>query len=208
MRNIQVKIGQKFHRLTCLQIENSTRGNSGRYALFLCDCGAKKIINIGNVVSKKSRSCGCLQSEQTSKRFTTHGDRRSRLYRIYTHMKSRCFDSNSQDYYNYGARGITVCDLWKIDYSEFKKWAECNGYKENLSIDRIDGNGNYEPKNCRWATPREQTRNLRTNVKHKGEIATDGSVRLGGNKSLITNRLNRGWSKEKAFTTPVKKGTV
>lgn len=205
MRTLPIKIGQKINRLKCLEIEETSRGRHGHYALFICDCGTRKKINISNVFFEKTKSCGCFRTEQIIKRSTKHGDRKSRLYRIYTHMKSRCYDQNNQDYYNYGARGIKVCNEWKINYSKFKKWAEKNGYHENLSIDRINGNKGYSPKNCRWSTPKEQTRNIKTNLKFKREIATDASKRLGGNKSLVSLRVSRGWPKAKAFTTPIKK---
>jgi len=207
MGTIPIKVGQKIKRLTCLEIEANTRGANGRHALFRCECGTQKIIRISHVVTGRTISCGCFKAEESNTRFFKHGDRHTRLYRTYTHMKSRCYDSNSKDYYNYGARGITVCNKWKNSYIEFKIWALKHGYKDNLSIDRINGNEGYSPSNCRWADSVQQSRNLRTNIKYKGEIAADASMRLGGNKMLVACRVLRGWSIEKAFTSPVIKST-
>lgn len=95
-----------------------------------------------------------------------HGDRKNRnkLYRVWCSMKERCYNSNNKRYKNYGLRKIKVCDEWKENYINFKTWALNNGYKEGLTIDRINVNGNYEPSNCRWATTKEQNRNYSKNI--------------------------------------------
>lgn len=93
-----------------------------------------------------------------------HGLTNTRRYRIFNKMKERCYSSNCERYSNYGGRGIYICDEWLNNFTEFYKWSSKNGYKDNLSIDRRDNNGNYTPKNCRWITMREQARNKSTNV--------------------------------------------
>ncbi|WP_108672549.1 hypothetical protein [Peribacillus acanthi] len=115
-------------------------------------------------------NCVFLQKEETTK---THGMRYSRLYRIWTLMNQRCTNQKLSYYERYGGRGIQVCEEWKT-FEVFAKWANKNGYREDLSIDRIDPNGNYEPNNCKWSTEIEQARNKRTSrfVTINGESKT------------------------------------
>lgn len=115
-------------------------------------------------------NCVFLEKKETCK---THGMRWSRLYNIWTQMHQRCTNPNLEHFDRYGGRGITVCDEWS-KFEAFKEWSMSNGYKDDLSIDRIDVNGNYEPINCRWSTETEQQRNKRTNrfIKINGESKT------------------------------------
>ena len=103
---------------------------------------------------------------------------------------------------NYGKRGIKVCPEWLESFEVFRGWALKNGYTDELTIDRIDNNGNYEPTNCKWSTCSEQAGNTRRNILYKGECASVASRRLGGADGMVVGRLRRGWLKEKAFTTP------
>lgn len=164
MSNAKDLTGKRFGRLVVVKRVGSNKKGNSIWECH-CDCG-----NISNVVGYsltdgKSRSCGCLQKEavanmnKTCKR--THGKKNTRLYRIWNGMKDRCFNKNSPDYNSYGGRGITVCEEWKQSFECFYIWAVSNGYSDSLSIDRINGDGNYEPDNCRWATASEQNRNRR-----------------------------------------------
>jgi hypothetical protein len=127
------------------------------------------------------------------------GDRR--LYRLYSKIKARSFNPNQAGYHLYGGRGVVMCDGWKNNYKRFRKWAYSNGYKDGLSIDRIDNDKGYFPQNCRWITPSDQHLNRRNTIKHGGVCAKHASERLGGSKNLVSNRLKLGWNKEDAFST-------
>lgn len=131
-----------------------------------------------------------------------------RLYDIYTTMKQRCYNKNHKKYKHYGGRGIKVCSEWLESYSNFYEWAINNGYSDNLTLDRIDTNGNYEPNNCRWATQKEQQNNKRTNtnITYNGETHNlkQWAEIKGINYKALWKRLHDGWSVERALTTPQK----
>lgn len=93
--------------------------------------------------------------------YTTHGEYKTRLHKIWSSMKCRCLNANHPSYKRYGARGISIDPEWKDNYIAFRNWAKLNGYADDLELDRIDVNGNYEPTNCRWITHHEQTLNRR-----------------------------------------------
>lgn len=136
-----------------------------------------------------------------------HGMANSRPYNIWFHMIYRCTEPKHNKYHLYGAKGIKVCDKWTTFQGFWDDMSD--GYSDELTLDRIDGKGNYCKENCRWATTKQQARNRNNNIKYKGECASDVSIRLGGKRSLISQRVaTRGWSLEKAFTTPVMRESV
>lgn len=132
--------------------------------------------------------------------------KKNRLYHIWEDMKSRCLNKNNKRYFRYGGRGISICDDW-LEYLPFHNWAINNGYKSNLTIDRKNNNGNYESSNCRWATSKQQANNRydNVNIEFKGKVMTrqEWSEKLGFEPHILKNRLNRGWSIERALTTPI-----
>ena len=164
-------IGQKYGRLTVIEQHGFTELNKygTRYAIWYCRCDCGNYVERTTDVLKRGKSsCGCIQKEvlkNMSKRNTTHGMTHTRLYRIYKGMIGRCYYPCMDRYNAYGGRGITVCDKWKNDRTKFFEWALQNGYKENLTIERKDVNGNYEPSNCTWITMAEQYKNKQSNAK-------------------------------------------
>lgn len=127
-------------------------------------------------------------------------------------MKSRCYCKNHVCYHLYGARGIGVCDEWRNDFISFYMWSLNNGYKEGLSIDRIDVNGNYEPSNCRWVDIKTQNRNKRNNLKYeylgKVEVLHDIAKKNGWSATGLKRRLDNGFTLEQALSIEKKQYLV
>lgn len=203
--------GQRFGRLVVLERDYS---NSKQVSWFCqCDCGNKVSVRSGNLRSGNTQSCGCLFLDKV----TTHGGassrHKSKLYHIWSDMKSRCYCETEPNYRKYGARGITVCKEWQDSYTSFLEWANANGYDETLprgicTLDRIDVNGNYCPENCRWITHKQQQNNKTNNclIEYNGEThtITEWSELLNINVHTIRGRLfSLGWDTDKAFNTPV-----
>lgn len=180
--------GKRFGRLLAMEYDHSA--NHKRFWRCACDCGKVTVIRQDQITTGKTRSCGCYLKEtqvsnlnkgrikkpkkqkqrdaQQTNRIDGHyktwnpiKHKYPRIYRIWQSMKSRCYYKNNKCYSCYGGRGISICSEWISDFNTFANWALTHGYKDNLSIDRIDVNGNYEPGNCRWVTMAEQQKNKR-----------------------------------------------
>ena len=193
--------GLKFGRLTVIQRSGTKNGHVAW--LCKCDCG-KTIVTIGNLLkSGKSKSCGCKKIETCGDTHRIHGKSNTRLYIAWQHMKQRCCNTKNDRYKYYGGRGISICDDW-MQFEPFEQWALSNGYEDELTIDRIDVNGDYCPENCRWVTWETQQNNKRNNniIEAFGEKRTlaEWSKISGVNRTTIQKRINVcGQTPEKAM---------
>lgn len=207
-------VGQRFGKLIVIKRVENDKFNRSKW-LCKCDCGNYKIIAGTFLRTHKTNSCGCLFKEVHSKsKFKNKKQKEfNRIYSILNGMKNRCYNIKSKDYNNYGNRGIKICNEWldkENGVDNFYNWAINNGYKNNLTIDRIDVNGNYEPNNCRWITCKKQCNNQRTNriIEYKGKRKTlsEWSEELNIKYSTLNNRVNTNhWTIERAFTQKVRK---
>ena len=206
-------IGQTFGRLTVINNPNITKGGK-RYWECECSCGRVILVPTGNLKSGNSSQCRACGNKNRKTKPRKHGETKTRLYRIWTSMKSRCSNPVTINFHRYGGRGIKVCDEWEKSYESFRDWALSSGYSDNLSLDRVDNDGDYEPDNCRWATRKEQGENMYTAqlITFNGEThcLAGWARKLGFSKSTLTARINRyGWPIERALTeTPTRGGNV
>lgn len=182
--------GIRFGRLTA--IEFHSRG-PGRVSLWLCrcDCGNEIVARAGNLVSGRSRSCGCVGARKAAQRLTKHGLHGHPLYRIWVRMRDRCNRPSNSRYARYGARGIRVCEEWN-DPTAFIAWALSNGYEPGLQIDRINNDGHYEPSNCRFVTQQQNVNNRECTRKFRGEAIADVARKNGVSYWTALARLKRG----------------
>ena len=195
MNTLKNITGEVFGRLTVITQLANENGRATWYCK--CSCGGSKIIDSKALRIGKTASCGCLRSKHGLSK--THP-----LYSIWISMRSRCNNPNDISYCYYGKRGIAVCARW----DNFELFLQDMGPRPpKTSIGRDDNNGNYEPDNCRWATAFEQGQNTsRTRLITAGgktQTITEWTRHLGGEITLIHNRLARGWTEEKACLTPI-----
>lgn len=206
--------GRRYDRLTVIGMTDPYADKSGHKCnrwMCKCDCGGTAIATSGELNAGHTRSCGCLRRDRIRESVMKHGFSKTRLYHIYLGMIDRCFDKTSDNYMNYGGRGITVCDEWKgtEGIKRFIAWAKDSGYSETLSLDRINVNGEYSPSNCRWATNKEQQNNKRDNryITVGGETKTmkQWAEQYGIGYTTLKQRIYNGWEVEKAIKQPVDK---
>ena len=165
-RNYEDISGRSFGRLTVIKCAGSRHGHT----LWLCQCacGNLHIAQKAPLLSGNTKGCGCGRSRKgvPNRKNTYHGLSYHPAYNSHAAMMRRCYKANSQDFAGYGARGIKVCEEWH-DIRKFVEWADSNGHRAGLTIERINCNGNYEPSNCCWIPMGQQALNTRRNIKNK-----------------------------------------
>ena len=204
--------GMKFGKLTV--IEKAGYKNRNSQWLCECECGNTTVVGKGRLTSGTTKSCGCLKHRPAVNR--THGKSKTRLYYVWRNMMNRCYNDKVSDYYNYGGRGIKMCDEWlgKDGFQNFHDWAMANGYDPEAkrgvtTLDRIDSDGNYEPSNCRWVDGKAQANNKRCNhyVHYNGKTMSlkELAESTGINYKTLYNRVHvLNWDIETAVNTPVR----
>lgn len=194
-------IGQKFGRLTVVAEAPNYKSGKARWRC-VCDCGGETITATNQLRSGRTKSCGCLRIEaatQTRKNVATHGMTGTRIYKCWSGMKGRV---KRNDHY----KSVTICDEWKNDFTAFYAWSIANGYSDNLTLDRIDTTGNYEPSNCRWVDYKVQENNRTNN--HIIEIggvrrtASEWSRITGIQAATLIIRHNAGWPESDMLIPP------
>lgn len=215
--NFKDLTNQKFNNLLVLELYSTDKSTIWKCQ---CDCGNITYVAGGHLKDGHTKSCGCLKGEIRNGHFFQglsgeknpsykHGLTHTKLYETWSNMKTRCYNQKGRRYKDYGGRKIKVCEEWKNDFISFYNWAIANGYKENLTLDRINVNGNYEPSNCRWVDWKKQQNNRRNNfiieynkTKHTLQEWSE-ILPINISSSILRYRILSGWSIEEAFSTPV-----
>lgn len=178
LASLKDRTGERFGNLTVISRAEDYILRNGKHRVMwncVCDCGNITSVDVVSLVGGHTQSCGCKRAAKLQLGNLKHGGCYDRLYKVYHNMKNRCYNTNSDDYKYYGARGIKMCDTWLSSYSAFKDWAYLNGYddsapKGECTIDRIDVNRGYEPDNCRWVNMTVQSQNRR-NVRNNDKCS-------------------------------------
>lgn len=202
--------GQRFGHLTVVEFVGRRRHPGGGVSSMWkcqCECGNECIVSNSGLRSG-TQSCGCKRIKRGKEsHLYKHGESNTRLYKIWSDMKKRCYSKNYKDFNNYGGKGVRICDEWigENGYESFRDWAISHGYDENAeegkcTIDRINVDGNYEPKNCRWADASEQANNRTTSrfLTYKGVTHTvaEWAKILNVPYARLQSRIYLGWSAE------------
>lgn len=197
-------VGLVFGRLTVTGIIGPS--NSGHILWNCrCSCGSEVVKVSNHVRTGHTFSCGCARREMVTEKNRTHGMAGSRTHHSWKAMLTRCRNHNFPGFYKHGGRGIEVCDRW-LKFENFL--SDMGERPEGMTLDRIDNNGDYEPGNCRWATPEEQNLNTRQNhrLSFGGESLTisEWSKRFGFKRGVLESRIRRGWSVDRALTESIR----
>lgn len=197
-------IDQKYNRWTVISF--AFRKKSNNYYNCRCSCGVEKVVAYTNLKYEKSKSCGCLRNEETTKRLTTHNKSYSRIYWVWNAMINRCLNSNANSFKNYGGRGITVCKEW-LTFENF--YNDMGTPLKGSSLDRIDNEKGYCKENCSWTNRSSQNRNRRSNIyiefEGKKQCAKDWAKEYNLPDTIVSQRIRNGWEPSEAILTPVRK---
>ena len=213
-KRLDIKPGDRYGRFTIVQ--EVEKRNEKRYFLCKCDCGNTRIERLVAIRAGEVKSCGCLKQEtdrenikkyiMSHPNYSEHDSYYKKMYGNWHDMKQRCQNQNSRAYKWYGGRGIRVCQEWQ-KFRPFMEWALSNGWEEYLTIERNDVNGHYEPSNCSWIPRNKQSCNTRRSrfITHEGQtmILKHWEQQLGVKRELLRRRLDKGWSIERTFNTPL-----
>lgn len=192
--------GIKTGLLTALRATDERTKSGAVIWIFKCDCGGTKKTDYQPVKAGRIKSCGCL--------YYKHGMTKNRLYNIWVNMRQRCANPKSTKYKNWGGKGVKVCEEWDNSFVSFSNWALKSGYSSNLTIDRIDNDGDYTPENCQWATYKHQARNRKgtRKITANGEtmLLCEWAEATGLSRSKIALRIDRyGYTPEQALELEV-----
>ena len=191
---------QKYNELTALRFHKTDKHGNSIWEC-LCDCGKTSYVRLGALRAGQIKQCKKCGDEEKVK----YDIKTPRLKSIYMDMKRRCYDSTREDFHRYGGRGIEICQNWLENPQSFEKWSLENGYSEELSIDRINNDGNYEPSNCRWTNHFVQANNRSNNnvLEYKGVslTITQWAERLGVDRTTMYNRLKNEEDVDIIFST-------
>jgi hypothetical protein len=198
--------GVKFGRLEVIRRHHQTKSGGWLWEC-KCDCGNTTFVSIGNLRSGDIKSCGCLLKEICKTNNLRHGFWGTHLASVRNGFIQRCYNAKDKGYKNWGGRGITVCDEWRTNAASFYNWALSSGYKQGLSLDRINNDGPYSPENCRWATQKEQCNNRRNSklltLNGVSQSPALWAKELKVNVATIYSRIYQNWTDEEILTIPI-----
>jgi hypothetical protein len=197
--------GQRFGRLTLVK-ELGPNAHGSIVWRCHCDCGNDTMVTASNLRSGNTISRGCFHKERQHEAPLRHGMKGTRVYNAWINMRQRCTNPARKEWENYGGRGISVCDDWMVSFDAFLQ--DMGEPQEGMTLDRFDVNGDYEPGNCRWASYQAQGRNTRDNrmvtYQSRTQSLADWADELGIAYWTLHVRFRRGWSTERALSTPTR----
>lgn len=201
-----MSIGDQFGIWTIVKETNDRMYRSDIGVICRCDCGTERLVSLQRLKRGATKSCGCISIINSAKKNTTHGQHKHRIHGIWRSMKERCQNPNHGAYARYGGRGIKVCKRWQ----KFEHFLADNEilFREGLSLDRRNNNGNYSPRNCRWITKKEQSNNRHDNLflefNEERLTCAEWARRIDIKEVTLRKRIQAGWSSEKALTQKIR----